>query len=492
MYLRLPIVLGLSLAGLCAASGVARGSAPVGVALPEVTFPDVVPAVDGHPAAGESAEASAGLPSVSPPADVALPQVTFPDRVPDADGDQASVDAAATPSEELPSITLPETDALQTPDAPTSHGGPFEFEVVLEGGATWFEPPLRVLAGAREGREAINLLTRLTAAPAPTLSLDATVHLRLDADGHPQLGLRRARLVRAGQVTYEAGYDYTGWSFFDMAHPLDPQRRHDFRIDPEDLSRNYADPFVRASTSLGAGRFTAMAGSDTGELEQLELDRLFGALRYERQYAGTRLAGQLVHSPEVGNRVGMSVDAELGRAIVVAELDVSRRRELRQPNSPTTAREAGSYATGVLGLRYSAGSGRQFDVGYHRNAQGYNAREWARHVAAEDATVTAIARGDYSGARFLGESTALARDRTMRRNYLFASYTAGDSIFPYSLTLGGHYGADDASGMAFVELGRELGARGTARLTASAPFGAGDSEFGRKPTQLTLQLQFFL
>lgn len=465
MRLRLPMVLVLSLAGLCAASGAARATPPVGEALPEVTFPDAVPAVDGGPVAGD---ASGGQ-------DGALPPITLPE--PDA----------------LPSIAMPEPGALQAPDAASRRASALEFAVVAEGGSTWFEPPLRALAGAREGREALNLLARLTAAPAPAVSLDATVHLRVDAEGDPRLALRRARLVRAGTVTYEAGYDYTGWSFFDMAHPLDPQRRHDFRIDPEDLSRNYADPFVRASTRAGAGRFTVMAGSDTGELDELALERTFGALRYEHQHAGTRLAGQLVHNPDIGNRVGVSMDAEAGRAIVVAEADVARRRELLPPGGThAAAREEGTYAAAVLGLRYSAGSGRQFDVGYHRNAHGYNDREWARHVAAEDAAAAAIALGDYSGAAFLGESTALARDRTLRRNYLFASYTAGDPIFPYSLTLGGHYGADDDSGLAFVELGRELGARATARLTASAPFGGGDSEFGRKPAQLTLQLRLLL
>lgn len=453
MHLRLLIVLVLSLAGLCAASGATLAAPPEGEALPEVTFPEAVPAIDGRA----------------------------------ADGALAAQDGV------LPLISLPDPGALQAPDTAAHRASPLELAVVAEGGTTWFAPPLRSLAGAREGREALNLLARLTAAPAPALSLDATVHLRLGAEGDLRLALRRARLVRVGRITYEAGYDYTGWSFFDMAHPLDPQRRHDFRIDPEDLSRNYADPFVRASTRVGAGRLTVMAGSDTGELDELDLDRAFGALRYERQHAGTRLVGQLVHNPEVGNRVGMSLDTELGHVIVVAEADLARRRELLAPGDATAAaREEANYAAGVLGLRYSAGSGRQFDVGYHRNAHGYNDREWARHVAAEDAAAAAIAIGDYSGAAVLGESTALARDRTLRRNYLFASYTAGDPIFPYSLTLGGHYGADDDSGLAFVELGRELGASATARLTASAPFGDGDSEFGRKPAQLTLQLRFLL
>jgi hypothetical protein len=394
--------------------------------------------------------------------------------------------------DDLPAVTVP---IRQTPDVDVQSAGSSRIEthasLVGEATRTWIPQPLRSLAGAREDSQAFNLLTGFSGGAGMTLGFDATVQLRKADEQDGYLRLRRARLVHSGEVTLEAGYDYTGWSFFDMVHPLDPHLSHAFRIDPQNLERNDADPFLRASVALGQGQLTTMVGSQKDALGEIKSDTLFGATRYAWQAGATRLATQLVYDPDMGSRISASFDVELDRTILVAEADVAHRRGLR-PLAATgwgvEPREEGAYARAIVGMRYALGGGSQIDAGYYRNGHGYDDAEWARFIAANDAAVAGLAWGDFSGASLISDSAELARNETLRRNYLFASYTASDELYPFTLTTGSYYGADDDSGLAFIEFGRSIGERVSVRLNASKTFGEGKSEFGRKPSQLSLLL----
>lgn len=396
--------------------------------------------------------------------------------------------------DDLPAVTVP---IQQTPDVDVRSANSPRIEthasLVGEATRTWIPQPLQSLAGAREDSQALNLLAGVSGGAGMALVFDATVQLR--DDEQDDLRLRRARLVHSSEMTLEAGYDYTGWSFFDMVHPLDPHLGYAFRIDPQDLERNDADPYLRASMALGQGQLTAMVGSQKDDLGDIKSDTLFSAARYAWQAGAARLATQLVNDPDMGNRIGMSLDVELDRTILAAEADVARRRDLR-PLTTTgwdaESHEDGTYTRAILGMRYALGGGSQIDAGYYRNGHGYDDAEWASFIAANDAAVAGIAWGDFSGASLISDSAELGRNETLRRNYLFASYTAGDELYPFTLTTGGYYGADDGSSLAFIEFGRAIGEHVSVRLNASETFGNGESEFGRKPTQLSLQLRLQL
>lgn len=399
--------------------------------------------------------------------------------------------------DDLPAVTVPAQQTadqdVQPADAPRidTHAS-----LVGETTRTWIPQPLRSLSGAREDSQAVNLLAGISGGAGMSLGFDATMQLRKVDGQSGNFALRRARLVHSGEATLEAGYDYTGWSFFDMVHPLDPHLSNAFRIDPQDLGRNEADPYLRASLSLGPGQLTTMLGSQKNTLDEIKSDTLFGAARYAWQTGATRLAAQGGYDPVVGSRIGASFDTELDRIILVAEADVAHRRSLR-PLAATgwreKPREEGEYLRAVLGVRYALGGGSQIDAGYYRNGHGYDESEWARYIAANDAAVAGLAWGDFSGANFISDSAERARNATLRRNYLFASYTASDELlYPFTLTTGSYYGVDDNSGLAFIELGRSFGDRVFVRLNASKTFGDSNSEFGRKPSQLSLYLSLKL
>lgn len=413
------------------------------------------------------------LPQIHLPAGLAAPQEE-PARGPQAPG--AADDSGRDGSKARPAAA---SSRLKS-----------RFSLIAQTGRTRVPQPLRAMTGKTLQSEALNLLADFSLGnPAGALSFDSTLQVRWDDEDKLRASLRRARLVHAGTATLEAGYDYTGWSFFDMFHPLDPHLGYALRIDPEDWGSNHADPFLRVSTALADGRATLMAGSQADDVDDIQAANLFGALRYERQWGQGRMAGQWVHDPNMGNRFGASFDFDAGGVIWVTEWEIARRRELRNFDTRDFGRRAkGEFNRLLLGMRYALGSGSQIDAGYYHNQHGYKKSAWSRFASANDEAASRIGLGDYSGIGLLGASGNLSQNTTLRRNYLFGSLVSGDRLQPFDLTLGGYYGLDDESGLAFIELKRAIGENWSIRLNGSKSFGGAGSEFGRKPSQIRLQL----
>lgn len=367
------------------------------------------------------------------------------------------------------------------------------FSVVGQAGFSAVPQPLQTLTGRRLHPRAMNVLAHFSAGNGGALGLDSTVQLRWAKEGGQSQGwhakLRRARLVHTGRVTLEGGYDHTGWSFFDLFHPLDPNPSHAFRIDPQDWSTNHADPFVRASLAWAGGRFTAMLGSQSDRLKSIRADNLFGALRYERPWGSGRLSGQWIHDPRLGNRIGLGADVETGSTIWVAEWEMARHRDLPHLSANGFGElPRGAHQRWVLGMRQALGSGSQLDLGYHHNQHGLRGNEWRQWNDANTNAAWRLERGDPTGLGMLAASSELARSAALRRNYLFGSWVSGDRLQPFEITLGSYYGLDDRSGLAFFEVKRTLNEKWAIRMSGSKSFGSSRTEFGQKPSQINLQL----
>ena len=298
-----------------------------------------------------------------------------------------------------------------------------------------------------------------------------------------------------GQLRLSLGKDYLGWSFSSLEHVMDPSPRKAARIDASDTSEDYAHPFAQVSLALDGHDISLVAMSEGHDLGEIATDPALYALRYTTSVGKANLAAQIIAREGGDTEYGLALDMEAGSAILSAEVAAASRQRLPRASvvpggGAFAAPENRTTWQSVLGLRVPLSSRWQLEAAYLHNGHGYSDAEWSGFLAAEQATLVAMATGNFQRAGFLGAAQTAHDSQFLRRNYVSGAFSTLEDLSGWALTAGALHGLDDQGTFGFLEAGRAIGQNGRLALSLSGGAGPSTSEFARRATTGTIRLSW--
>lgn len=355
--------------------------------------------------------------------------------------------------------------------------------------------PAARLAGDQITRSYTALTLNLDAQPLPGLAVTGTGYALFE-EGDSTVGLHDLTLSYAagGGVQLSFGKAYEAWSFSELAHVLDPSLANAARVDPDDLTTEYAHPFAKAQVSFGSHSLEVLAMAEGHDFSDLKSQDHLTALRYQTQIGQANLSAHVLRRGSGSRELGFGLDLPAGQALLSFEAAYAEDRRLPLvrvlPNGAAlTAPEAGGAWQGTVAARVPLGSNWQLEGLYLYNGQGYDRDQWRAYLAGETAVLSAMQGFDFTHAGFLGAARDAHDGQFLRRNYLAMSLSSKDGLLPWGISLGAYAGLDDGGGFGFASLDRQIGDFGTLSMDVSAGFGPADSEFARRPDSLSLTLR---
>lgn len=331
---------------------------------------------------------------------------------------------------------------------------------------------------------------------APGLSLEGRAIIYTEGDITDKF-VQRVKLEYApasSPIRVSLGKDYIAWSFTDLAHVLDLSPRESAQIDIEDTGDDYAHPYAMVGFEMGDHQVSLVAMAEGHKFDDIaDGDSLF-AIRYETQIAQTNLSLQTVHRENNETELSFGVNAPVGAAILSFEASIASRQRLPLA-SPRAGGGVLEQATpekntvqAVLAARLPVSPRWQLETAYLYNGHGYSDSQWETFRSAEDAVLAAMASGNFQYANFLSDAQSAHDSQYLRRNYLSFALSSLEDIGQWSLTAGGTFGLDDGGFFGFATATRPIGKSGRLDVSMSGGAGGFDTEFARRPKEISTQM----